>query len=139
MAIIVPNEGEIELLDKMLVDALHTNETYILRLFKNDYTPSATTVVGSFLEADFTNYAEKTLTRGGFNSAVLNAYNEAEVTYGGEQSWTCGATGNTIYGYYVVGNTSGRVLWCQRFGEPRPMGDGDIIRFTPAFTFKSAN
>lgn len=139
MSIIVPNEGELELLDKMLKDALVTNESYVLKLFKNDYTPDQYTTAGDFDEADFTNYVSKTLTRTNFDSASLNVSNEAETAYGSEQSWTCGSTGNTVYGYYILGATSLKVLWTERFAAARVMTDTDVLKITPTFTFRSQN
>ena len=141
MAIIVPNQGELELLDKMLKDALDTDENYSFRLFKNDYTPDQYTVEGDFEEADFTNYVAggETLTRANFGAASLNINNEAETSYSSELSWTCGSTGNTVYGYYVLGATSLKVLWTERFAAPRVMTDTDILKITPTFTFRSQN
>src|SRR5690606_3636164 len=99
MALVVPDEGELRLLDVMLKVALDTNEDQILKLFKNDYTSDADSSSGSFTEADFTGYAARTMVRSSWNSAVTTS-NKAEASYGPTpQSWTCGATGNTIYGY----------------------------------------
>lgn len=122
------NVGELELLDKMLKDALSVNEDYILKLFQNDYTPDQTTAPGSLTEANFTSYAAKTLTRSGWNSAVTVS-NKAESSFGSAaQSWTCGTTGNTIYGYWVTGATSNAVLWAERFAVSRVLASGDQPR-----------
>lgn len=134
MALITPNTGELELLDKLLKDALSTNENYILKLYRNDYTPDDNSVAGSFTEANFTNYAAKTLTRALWNAAVTVS-GKAETSYGSApQSWTCGASGNTIYGYYVTGATSGTVLWAERFATSRVLADQDVLNLTPKFT-----
>ncbi len=139
MPLCVPNEGELRLLDTMLKLALSTNESHILKLFQANYTPQANTANGSFTEANFTNYAARTLARGTWNSAVTVS-NKAEASYGSSpQSWTCGATGNTIYGYYVVGSTSGKVLWAERFTTARTLASGDILNITPKFTLTTEN
>lgn len=136
MALVTPNAGELELLDKMLKDALSSDEDYILKLFQNDYTPDQATVVGSLTEANFTNYAAVTLTRAGWNDAVTVS-NKAESSYGSvPQSWTCGSSGNTIYGYYVC-NPSDTVLWAERFATSRVLADGDILNLQPKFTLNS--
>ena len=143
MAIVIPNgpnQGETELLDKMLKNS---NEDYVLKLFRNDYTPSSATVVGDFTEADFTNYVSKSLTRANWGAATVVAPvapcvdSEAVSLYNAEQSWTCGTTGNTIYGYYIVGAVTARLLWCDRFAVSRVLGDGDILRITPKFQFRT--
>ena len=136
MALIVPDLGEIELLTKLLINTADT-EDYILRLYKNNYTPIAATVIGSFTEADFTNYAEKTIARSDWAtpSTVSNKAESSVAT----QSWTCGVTTNTIYGYYVVGATSGVCLWAEEFAAARVLADGDILNLTPKFNLSSAN
>jgi len=134
VALITPNAGELELLDKMLKDALSSDENYILKLYGADYTPDDSAVEGSFTESAFTNYAARTLTRANWNSAVTVS-NKAETSYGsGPQSWTCGATGGTVYGYYVTGATSGTVLWAERFSTSRVLASGDILNLTLKFT-----
>lgn len=118
----------------MLKDALSTNENYILKLYQNNYTPADDSTPGSFTEANFTNYAAVTLTRALWNAAVTVS-NKAETSYGSApQSWTCGASGNTIYGYYVVGATSTVVLWAELFSTSRVLANQDVLNLTPKFT-----
>ena len=136
MALVTPNAGELELLDKMLKDALSSDEDYILKLYSNDYTPDQAAVTASFTEANFTNYAATTLTRAGWSSAATVS-NKAESSYA-TQSWTCGATGNTIYGYYVC-NPSDTVLWAEKFAVSRTLADGDVLNLTPKFSLNSEN
>lgn len=134
MALYTPNQGELELLDKMLKDPLVTDENYILRLYQNNYTPDDSSVVGSFTEASFTTYAAVTLTRSGWNSGVTVS-NKAESSYGSAPlAWTCGATGNTIYGYYVSGATSTVVLWAEKFATSRVLANADVLQLTPKMT-----
>lgn len=138
MPLVVPNLGELELLDKMLKDALSADESYILKLFQNNYTPDATSAPGSFTEASFTNYLAKTLTRTNWNAAVVNGSGKAEASYGTTPlSWTCGTTGNTVYGYWVEGATSAICLWAERFGTSRVLASGDVLNVTPKFTLSS--
>jgi hypothetical protein len=138
MPLVIANVGECELLDKMLKDALSTDENYTLKLFKSNTTPSASSVAGDFSEADFTGYSAKTLTRAGWNAATTVS-GKAKSVYGTTQSWTCGATGNTIYGYYIVGATSGTLFWAERFSAAKTLNDTDVLNITPNFTFNSEN
>ena len=134
MALYTPNQGELELLDKMLKDPLVTDENYILRLYQNNYTPDDSSVVGSFTEASFTNYAAVTMTRAGWNASVTVS-NKAESSYGSAPlSWTCGASGNTVYGYYVSGATSSVVLWAEKFATSRVLANADVLQLTPKMT-----
>ena len=123
----------------MLKDALSADENYILKLFRNDVTPDASFVPGSMTEANFTNYVAKTLTRANWNTAVTVS-NKAQSSYGSAaQSWTCGTTGNTIYGYWVDGASSSITLWAERFATSRVLASGDVLNLTPQFTLASEN
>jgi len=138
MALITPNSGELELLDKMIKDALDTDEDYTLKLFKSDTTPDKDTVSNDFTEADFTDYAAKTLTRANWGAAST-VNDKAESTYGSQQSWTCGASGNTVYGYWIEGATSGTCLWAERFATSRTLVENDQLNITPKITLNSEN
>lgn len=140
MPLVVPDEGELQLLQKMLKVALSTDETYILKLYKVDYTPISTTAKTSFTEANFTGYAARTLTRANWSAGIVNGSSAAESSYGTTpQSWTCGTTGNTVYGYWVEGATSTKVLWAERLSTSRVLASGDILNLTPKFTLQSQN
>jgi hypothetical protein len=123
----------------MLKLALSTNENHILKLYRTNVTPNANSIPASFTEANFTGYAAKTLTRSSWNSAVTVS-NKAESSYGASaQSWTCGTTGNTIYGYWVEGSTSAKCLWAELFTTSRVLASGDVLNITPKFTLSSEN
>ena len=137
MSLVVPNVGETALQDKMLKAALAVDEGYTLKLYKNNYTPVASLVASDFTEADFTGYTSKSLTRALWNAATIVS-GAAVSTYGSSpQTWTCGATGNTIYGYYVVGATSGTLLWAELFASPIVLTNGLTLGVTPTFSSQS--
>ncbi len=137
MALVVPNAGELALLNKMLKAPLTTDEDYHLKLYRGNQTPDQNTVGGGLTEADFTDYAAKTLTRSGWNDAVTVS-GKAQASYGSApQSWTCGTSGNTIYGYYVSGATSNVILWAERFPVARVLAEGDVLNLTPTFELNS--
>jgi len=137
MAIVVPNEGELELLEKMIKEALGTDENYSLKLYGNNYTPVATSTSADFIEPVFTNYAAKTLTRAGWDSPITLANGEAYIEYATEQVWTCGVVGDTVYGYFIEGSTSGKVLWAERLESAVVLTSGDDLKITPSFTLRS--
>lgn len=129
MALVIPDVGEVELLDKMLKDALSSDEDYTLKLYKTDVTPAESDTASSYTVADFTNYVNKTLTRAGWAGAST-AGGTTSSSYA-QQSWTCGASGNTIYGYYVIGATSTVLLWAEKFATARVLASGDTLNLTP--------
>jgi hypothetical protein len=140
MALVMSNEGGLELLDKMLKDALSVDENYVLKLFNaSTITPAVSTSSASFAgaTATFTNYSHKTLTRAGWNAATISS-NTAVADYTTASSWTCGATTDVVYGYWIEGVTSNKVLWAEKFASPRTVANGDILNVTPRFTLISA-
>ena len=136
MPLVTPNVGELEILDKMLKDALSVDEDYVLKLFRTAMTITQDTETTDFTVATFTNYSHQTLTRANWSAAAVVA-NKAESVYSNQLSWTCGATGDTVYGYWVEGATSGTTLWGERFATARTLADGDILNLTPRFTLNS--
>lgn len=137
MALKVPQEGELQLLDKMLRDTLSTDEIYLLKLYKNDVTPGDADTNATYTEATFTAYYSRSLTRANWNISATNG-TKAESSYGSSpESWTCGASGNTIYGYWVEGQASSKVLWAERFASQRTLSENDVLNITPKFTLTS--
>lgn len=141
MALVVPNEGEIELLKKLLINTTDS-ENYLVRLYNNDtITLGNGTVLADFTQTTFTSYAEKTMVRGAAGNcwATPTTVSDKAQSSGTIQSWTCGLTGDTIVGYYVVGSSSNKVLWAEKFSTARILADGDILNLTPQFQLNSAN
>jgi len=137
MALLVPNVGEIELLDRLLKGGSSVHDgNYTLHLFKNSYVPQDGSTLSNFTEADFDGYANKALAQSSWASVSLNTNDKAESSYA-QQSWTCGANGNTIYGYYITGNTSGELLWAEKFGSSKALTNGDILNLIPVITLSN--
>lgn len=107
--------------------------TFLLRLFKNDYTPLITSVVGDFVEADFAGYAEVALTAWGaiFTNANNQAETDEEVNVFTKEA---GGSANTIYGYYVT-DSSGVLMWAERnpAGGQVMSATGDTYSVLPRF------
>jgi hypothetical protein len=137
MALLVPNVGEIELLDRLLKGATSANDgDYTLYLYKNDYTPVNGSTLANFTEADFDGYSSKSLAQATWASVSLNGSSKAESSYV-QQSWTCGSVGNTIYGYYIKGDTSGNLLWAEKFSPYKALTNGDILNLVPVITLST--
>lgn len=135
MALKVPASGENLLLTWALTD--DTPENLTLKLYQNDVTPADDSVAGDFTEADFTDYSAKTLARSGWATVAQDVNDKASIQYDTTQSWTCGASGNTIYGYYVVGATSGTLVWAERFADSETLTNGVQLSLLPKFTLAS--
>ena len=143
---IVPNEGEIQL----LADLLGSGENWLLCLATTSVTPSETDVAATWTaaEAAFTGYARKTLTRTVSGStwatpttqAPTDAWSAeagvAQSTYnaGAPQTWTAGAgASGTVYGFFYLGATSGKLVFCQVLAVAKAVWAGDQIIITPPF------
>jgi hypothetical protein len=151
--ILVPDEGETRLWTELL-DGGTVRENWTLKLYQNNYTPVPGSTAASFTEANFTGYASKTLTRtvsastwqtvaeGAPTGAWNGQANVAKSTYGTSAqvfSITGGAS-QTVYGYYVVGATSGKVIMAEQFASSRTLNPPlDTLSFTPAFEFGSGS
>jgi len=130
MTIVVPNVSEKSLLDKMIKES---DEDYLMKLFKNNFVPDSTTVLSDFVEADFPGYAPRTLLRSDWTDAITED-KKAKTTHP-VVSWECeGVCNNTIYGYFVVGKTTGDLLWSERFTVAKVLDTGDLINVFPAMT-----
>jgi hypothetical protein len=131
MSLVVTNSAEILLLQYLLNMASPTDQ--ILHLFTNNVTPGESTVIGGLTEATEAGYAVITLTGGSWtttqNSGVTTGvYSEQTFTF---------TTGATLYGYYVT-DTSGNLLWVERFSGTAfqlPTGGGQIA-VTPTITLE---
>jgi len=89
------------------------NESYTLRLFKNDEEPSIYSNFGSFVEADFEGYSSKGLGDWTF-SAKSACVGEAKHSILEWEYMSCTAV--TVYGYYVT-NSEDQLLFSQNFGS----------------------
>ena len=126
----MPNEGEEDILDVILATSL------VLRLFKNNFTPSNSSVLADFTEADFTGYSALTLTGGSWTTT------QGDPTTGvyAQQAFTGTGTAQTVYGYYLTRTSSGRVWYYQRFESALSIGlSTPSIRITPTLNFKDSS
>lgn len=127
MALNVPDVGENKILEHIVNKT--APENLVLRLYKNNITPSDTDTAATYTEATFTGYAAITLT-----GASWNAASAGSITYSAQQTFTCSAVAvDDIYGYYITEVTSGVLIWSERDGAA-PFAirvSGDAVKITP--------
>jgi hypothetical protein len=147
MALLIPREGDVQLLTDLLGGG--TLENWSLRLFNSNITPAETDVASTYTahETAFTGYSAKTLTRSvgssTWNTPVSQAPSGAPWSsrtqvghsqYGSApQQWTCTGTGDTIYGYFITGATSSKLIMAEAFAASRTLANGDSLSITPIF------
>lgn len=119
MALVCPDRfGEILLLQYIvgLVEAGNP----VLHLYSNDVTPSDSTVIADITEATSVGYAPITLVSSNWTTTQVAGVTTAVYS---EQTFSF-STDAVCYGYYVT-NTSGALLWLERFsGAPFDLPDG---------------
>lgn len=135
MTVKICNGGKTHLVALMLKTALSVDEPFSLHLFQNVITLTDSTVVGDLVEASFTNYSSKTLNRASWSNPTIVS-NVAKISYP-QQSWTCGVTGETVRGAYIL-DGSGNLVWVDLFATPEVLAEEDVLNYTPIFTFASA-
>lgn len=130
MTAYVSNLGELAAL-KYLVGETAATERLIIRLFKNNFTPSESSITGDFTEASFLGYLEKTLNSiGGWTftpgDTPLAEYTPIAFVASADQ------TAELIYGWYAVRASTLDLVAYERFeGAPYSMQlAGDSIAIT---------
>jgi len=101
----LPNVAQVKFLD----DALSTTtpEAQTLKLFTNSHTPALGDTAGSYTEASGSGYSAKSLARASWAGAAT----VATLTTKAYPQQTFTFTGTiTIYGYFIVGASSGTLL-----------------------------
>jgi hypothetical protein len=130
MALLVPNAGEVAMLNMVLNKSTPENQT--LKLYTNNITPAETDTAATYTEASGNGYAAVGLT--GASWTVTSGAPSSAAT--AQQTFTfTGALGN-VYGYFIVMATAGTILWAERFsdGPYNIANNGDQIKITPTFT-----
>lgn len=114
---LVPNEGELDLLT-----ILRAELTPVLRLYKNNYTPVAGSVLADFTQADFSGYPAGGIALT-YAAAATNGSGQAAMAADEEVfEHDGGGTANTVYGYYIVNTGTNKVIKAEKFDAAVSMG-----------------
>ena len=117
-------------------------ENWSLRLFSTSHTPAVTDTLSTYtaIEASFTGYSAKTLTRTMSGSTwstptatgtTINAAGDALSTYGSSaQSWSA-TSAQTIYGYFWSGLTSATGILAEAFASSISLTNPSTLNLTP--------
>lgn len=105
-----------------------------IHLFKSNTTPTTSSVLGDFTEADFAGYAAQDLVTWAAPSVAAHV---ARMT-AANRTFTRSTTGaaQNIYGYYVTDNSDTVLLWAERDGAAPIIltNAGDSYTITPALS-----
>lgn len=148
MSMKVAKTGQVQWLTDLLGGG--SLENFSLRLFSSSHTPAVTDVLSTYtaIEASFTGYAAKTLTRSISGSTwstptasgtTIDPTNDnAKSTYdsGTPQSWSA-TSAETIYGYFWSGVTSGVLLVAEAFASSISLVNPSTLTLPPALELGS--
>ena len=108
MSIVIPNESEQNLLNRIL-----SVDSPVLKLFKSNTTPDEDTLLGDLTEVTEDGYAAITLTS---ESWTVNTISGTTTASYAEQNFNI-EEAVTIYGAYVTNSAGDELLWLERFDE----------------------
>jgi hypothetical protein len=129
VTLLAPSVGEACLLDNALSQT--TPEALTLKLYSNNKTPAAGDIASGYTEVSGGGYASKSLTRAGWNAA---SGTPAAKQYGTAQAFNFTGT-VTVYGYFIVGATSGTLYWAElMYPSGQTFNNGDSCTVTPKIT-----
>ncbi len=123
-------------------------ENWELRLFASSHAPAVTDTLSTYtaIEATFTGYSAKTLTRSiaagtwgtvGLTGTTIDAVNNnAKSTYGTTQSWSA-TSAETVYGHFVKGATSGVGILAEQWGSSVSLVNPSTLNLTPVLELGS--
>jgi hypothetical protein len=102
----------------------YTAEDYTLMLFSNNVTVSNTDTLGTYTEASFTGYARVPIARSTFGTPTVSG-SVATMLSSVVPTFTCtGGGGQTVYGWVLLGVTSGDIVAGQNFPAGRDITSG---------------
>ena len=127
MPLVVPDSSE-----RYHLDYLMDKEDRVYHLYQNDYTPTETSALADFTEANFTGYSAQTVAATAWNNSVTDG-SGTTCADAPDISWTnTGTTSQNIYGYYVTDTANTTLLWAERFSNaPRTLNPNDTFTLTP--------
>lgn len=119
--LVVPTAGAVILMNAMMKGPLGPSG---LALYVNDYHPDLTSAIGDFVEASYPMYSRQ-LVSPAFTSTAPQMDGSALTSFPAAHFLTNTGSGQTLFGYFVVGPDLSTILWAERFTSPFP--DGSIL------------
>lgn len=109
-----------------------STERLVLKLYKNDRTPSESDTAGDYTEATFTGYVQEVLTTWTFTAGSSPFAEHAEVEFVS----TIAQPAQSVYGYYIVRETTGDLVAAERFplAPITVQNVGEAFKVTPKIT-----
>jgi hypothetical protein len=132
MGFLVPNAVELEVLNRVLTDAM------TIRLYGNNKTPAGGDTAAGYTEIVGGGYSNRPLIFANWNVVTTGDFPQA--SYNQTQIWTFTGPINapgTIYGYYVTRDSDGKLMLAERFSSalvPFAPETGSQVRVLPRYS-----
>jgi hypothetical protein len=139
MALVTPNQGQLELMAFMLIDTSFTGFEFYLDLYSNNYTPVQSSTASNFTIATFAGYSQQTFTRSSWATPTTVSNQAYSTPTGNPFTWTCTSGSQTIYGYLVRSSATGNVLWAELFSSPVNLSTGVVLQLNLQMTLFGEN
>lgn len=128
---VIPNEGLLLWLLWAFDDSGVVQEDFVVDLYQNNYTPEYTSTGANFTVANFPLYAQVALPRSSFGAPTASG-GTGTIVSSVTPSWEGGASANqTVYGWYMRGASSGKVLAAQAFPAAPTVIQGLTVSLGP--------
>ena len=105
-------------------------------LYKNNYTPTTSSVYSSFTPADFTGATPQSINASHFGSAVVSAH-VATITNSDTNTFTNSSADQVVYGYLVYDNAGPTYLCAEKFDNPQTISVGAQLGVQPVVALQS--
>lgn len=135
MSIVVPKEGRLWWAGKLFNTGLLNTEAFKLQLFKNNVTPDVNTVRADLTPATFTGYASYDFPLADNGAVALSGNMARTLLTNDSRSWTCTASPDTIYGWFLTNDDDDTVLLAERYASPHVLIAGSVHTLFPYVLF----
>jgi len=124
MTMVATRAGRAVIAKALKAESPGVSDGLTVKLFKVNYTPTTISEEADFTEAEFTGYAPATTTYGDTSGPTLATDDQVMRISGAPLVWDCTAAPETIYGWYLVDDLSGDVLFAEKYDTPHVLEVG---------------
>lgn len=136
MAIVIPDEGKLFLLNQLIRQDVTEIFPFVLRLFQNDVTPDADTVRADLTESSFAGYLPVELVRADWTAPLISD-DRAESVWGTTPvAFTPSSGSQFCYGYFVTDIDDNFVLWAERKPVPSSLDPTHPLYLIPVMRLR---
>ena len=126
MGLVIPNEGEAEMIRRLLNAS--PPDDLILRLYENNISPTESDIVSTYTECSAGGYSPASLS-GASWSVNTDGNGITSATYP-QQDFNL-TSSITIYGYFITNNSGTTLMWAKDFSSPQIIETSGTVSVTP--------